>query len=287
MISDRDRPRPIRDLLRRLIVAPAALSFIWPVLLILCGYMAWDRWGAEHVASKYYGVELAKIRITDRPIFVRTDVTETVFRDTALDQLSLLDAQATAKIASAFATHPWIRRVISVRKLPGGTVDVHVEYRNPVAMVLVAKPAPKESGSFFCPIDGNGILLPTSEFAPSETLDYIHIEVPDVYPTGVVGGAFGDVRVEAAARLAGVLARHRDQTRIRSIGVHGDLRQNDVPLLELTTTDNRRVLWGSPPGLEQRGERTVEMKLQKLLSGDKIPNSDLRIATMPEESVQN
>ncbi|TWU20198.1 hypothetical protein Pla52o_47130 [Novipirellula galeiformis] len=276
-----DRPRPIRDLIRRLIVAPAALSFIWPVLLIVGGYVAWDRWGAEHVASQFYGVQLDQIKVTAPPNYVRTDVSETVFRDTALDQLSLLDVQATAKIASAFSTHPWVSRVISVRKLPGGNVDVHLEYRRPVAMVHVFKPNQSESGSFFFPIDGTGTLLPTTEFAQSETLDYIHIEVPDVYPTGVVGGPFGDTRVEAAARLAGVLSSVREQAKIRAIGVHGDARQNDAPQLEITTTDNRRLFWGNPPGLEERGERTVEMKIQALISGEEITNADLRLANRP------
>ncbi len=273
-----DRPRPIRDMIRRLIVAPASLSFIWPVLLIVGGYVAWDRWGAEHVANKFYGVQLKNIQVTEPPGFIRTDIPGTVFRDTALDQLSLLDVQATAKIASAFATHPWVSRVISVRKLPGGKVDVHLEYRRPVAMVHVFKPNQADSGSYFFPIDGTGTLLPTTEFAQSETLDYIHIEVPDVYPTGVVGGPFGDVRVEAAARLAGVLSPVQEQAKVRAIGVHGDTRQNIVPQLEITTTDNRRLFWGSPPGLEEGGERTVEMKLHALMSGEEITNGDLRLA---------
>ncbi|TWU42030.1 cell division protein FtsQ/DivIB [Novipirellula artificiosorum] len=286
MVSDRDRPRPIRDLLRRLIVAPAALSFIWPVLLILGGYLAWDRWGAERIAQQYYGVQLEKIHITDPPPYVRTDITGTVYHDTALDQLSLLDVQATAKIASAFATNPWVGRVISVRKLPGGAVDVHLEYREPVAMVLVTNPDPNDSRILFSPVDGDGVLLPDTEFARAETLDYILIEVPDVFPKGFIGGLFGDSRVEAAAKLAGVLAKYRQQAQIHSIGIRGEPRPNEVPKLELTTTDHRRIFWGNPPGLEQLGEPTVEMKLRFLLSGKEIPNSDLRLATMQEEDVR-
>ncbi|TWU45930.1 hypothetical protein Q31b_11060 [Novipirellula aureliae] len=279
MVSDRDRPRPIRDLLKRLITAPASLSFIWPVLLIIGGYAAWDRWGAEHVGKKYYGVELEQIRISPPPEHVRTDIAATVFRDFALDQLSLLDSQASAKIASAFATHPWISRVISVRKLPGGAIDVHLEYRRPVAMVPVIKPD-QEVGFF--PIDGAGILLPTTtDFAEAETLDYIHIEVPGVYPTGVLGSPFGDYRVEAAAKLADLLATHREQLQIRSIGVRGDSRTDEVPQLELTMTSNRCFTWGSPPGMERLEEQPAEMKLQALLQGDEIRNSDLRIARKP------
>ncbi len=279
MKSDRDdHPTPIRDLIIRLIKAPTALAFIWPALLVLGGYVAWDRWGAEHVGVKYYGVELDHIQVTTPPPHVRTDIASTVFRDTKLDELSLLDSQATAKIASAFATHPWVGRVISVRKLSGGTVEVHLEYRQPVAMVHVFKPNQVDSGSYFFPVDGEGTLLPTTEFAQSETLDYLHIEIPNVYPTGVVGGSFGDSRVEAAAKLAAVLSPHRAQIAIRSIGIHGDSRETEVPQLEVITTDSRRLFWGSPPGLERLGEPTAQMKLQALLSGQDFSKDDLRIS---------
>jgi len=250
------------------------------VLLIIGGYAAWDRWGAEHVGKKYYGVELEQIQITEPPEHVRTDIAATVFRDFALDQLSLLDSQASAKIASAFAVNPWVRRVISVRKLPGGAIDVHLEYRRPVAMVHVVKSDQKD---YFFPIDGSGVLLPTTEFAQAETLDYIHIEVPSVYPTGVLGSAFGDYRVEAAAKLADILAQHRERIHLRSISVRGDSRTNEVPQLELTTTDNRCFTWGSPPGMERLEERPAELKLQALLQGDDIRNSDLRIAIKPSD----
>ena len=285
--NENDTSKPLgRRLVRRLIGAPTILAFVWPVLLVAGGYIAWDRWGSEHVAAKFYGLDLKKVTVNEPPYYVRTGVVETVYNDTALDQLSLIDPQSTAKIASAFATHPWVHNVVSVRKLPGGEVDIHLNYRKPVAMVHVFKPNSKDSGSFFFPVDGEGVLLPTTEFAQSETLKYIHIEVPDVYPTGVVGGLFGDTRVESAAHLAGILSEYRDQTGVKSIGVHGDPRQNEVPQLELTTSENRRLFWGSPPGLELRGEPTAVMKLKALLSGVEVPNSDLRLARVPSNDLQ-
>ncbi len=60
---------------------------------------------------------------------------------------------------------PWVRNVIGVRKLPGGTIDVRLEYRSPVAMVHVFKPDPNDRGSYFYPVDGEGVLLPITEFA--------------------------------------------------------------------------------------------------------------------------
>jgi hypothetical protein len=273
-----DKHRPIRAMIRRLIKAPAALSVLWPVLLVVGGYAAWHQWGSIHIAKQYSGIDPTLIQVTEPPPYVRSNVVKAVYRDTAMEGLSLLDRQATAKIASAFSMHPWVRKVIGVRKLPGGGIDVRLDYRVPVAMVHVFKPQQNDTRSYFFPVDEEGVLLPTSEFATADTRNYLYIEVPGVYTTNPVGAAFGDPRVEAAARLAAVLAPHRESAKLRSIGVYGDPRQMEVPQLELTTQSGSRIYWGSPPGGEASGEPTVEMKLRRLLSSDVSQLTDLRVA---------
>ena len=274
--------RPIRNLLRKLIAAPAALSIIWPLMLIVGGYVAWSRWGAEFMAQKYSGVDPSLIEITEPPVYVRSNIVQTVYQDTAMEELSLMDLQATAKIASAFASHPWVRCVNSVRKLPGGVIDVRIDYRVPAAMVHVISRHPEVVNSAFFAVDGDGVLLPTTEFSTSDTRNYVHIDVPAAYPTGVIGTPFGDQRVEAAARLAAVLQPFREKTRVKSIGVSGDWRETTMPQLVLTTQDGIRLYWGSPPGLEKPGEWTWEMKLQALLAGNFTENGDLRMARVPK-----
>ncbi len=277
-------PRPIRSLLRRLIQAPAVLSFLWPALLVGGGYMAWHRWGAEHVAKQYYGVDPTLIEITTPPGFVRSDIIETVYQDTAMEGLSLLDHQATTKIASAFSTHPWIRRVLSVRQLPGGAVDVRVDYRTPVAMVRVAMRDSKTDSVGFFPIDGDGVLLPPADFSSAETSSFIHIEIPDAYPTGGAGSAFGDIQVEAAAQLAALIAPYRAIGRMTSIGVEGDRRQNPIPQLVIRTSDKHDIRWGSPPGSEARGESSAAMKLKLLLDQIGATQPAAEVAAVPDNA---
>lgn len=286
MRSEAPDNRPIRSLLRRLIRAPAMLSFVWPAMLIIGGYVAWHQWGAEYMNSKYYGVDPAQFQVSAPPGYVRSDIVQTVYQDTAMENLSLLDTQATAKIASAFATHPWVHRVNSVRKLPGGQIDVRLDYRKPVAMVRVISKHDEVRGSAFFAIDGAGILLPPSEFSREETQQYVHISVPDTYPRGSVGRKFGDFRVEAAAKVAAIispynkLAADNGQLAIQTIGVFGDPRQTTVPQLELETVSGKKKFWGSSPGMELPGEPTAEMKLRVLMaSGDE--NIDLRMARLP------
>lgn len=283
--ANSEKQRPVGRLLGRLIKAPAAFAVLWPVLLIVGGYAAWHRWGAVHVAGKYSGIDPTLIQVTDPPAHVRTNVVKTVYRDTAMEGLSILDRQATAKIASAFSMHPWVRKVIGVRKLPGGKIDVRLEYRTPVAMVHVYKPNDPENRSYFFPVDGEGVLLPGNEFAEAETRNYIYIEVPDVYTSNAVGTPFGDAAVEAASALASVLSPYREKTQIRSIGIHGDPRQTEVLQMELTMQSGARMTWGSPPGNEVPGEPTVQMKLRSLLGADLRKDADLRVAS-PVQTIQ-
>ena len=253
---------PIRQLLQRLIHAPAALAMIWPALLILGGYVAWNRWGAEEIAKKFYGVDVNLIHVTQRPEHIANDITEVVYRDTKLDQLSLIDPAATARIASAFSSHPWVSKVIAVRKLPGGQVDVHLQYRVPVAMVYVISRHPDVNGrpGFFA-IDDQGVLLPTTEFTREHTMRYIHIEIPDVYPTGGVGSHFGDPRIVGAAKLAAMIAPYRESLDTRSIQIHETSRTLPVPQYQLVTHTGESLLWGSAPGQEIYGESKAEEKL--------------------------
>lgn len=256
---------PIRHLLQRLIHAPAALAMIWPALLILGGYIAWNRWGAEEIARKFYGVDVSQIHVTQRPPHITNDITEVVYRDTKLDQLSLIDPAATARIASAFSSHPWVSKVIAVRKLPGGQVDVHLQYRVPVAMVYVISRHPEVNGrpGFFA-IDEHGVLLPTTEFTREHTMRYIHIEIPDVYPTGGVGSQFGDPRITGAAKLAALIAPFRETLDARSIQLHESSRTSPVPQYQVVTHTGESLVWGSSPGQEIYGERKAEEKLAEM-----------------------
>lgn len=256
-------------------------------MLLVTGYVAWQQWGSHYVAHQYYGVQADAIHVTSPPTYVRSDIIKTVYRDAAMDQLSLLDEQACAKVASAFASNAWVRRVVGVRKMAGGRLNVRLEYRQPVAMVHVISRHPDYDGPAFFAIDGEGVLLPTADFSRSETENFLHIIVPGAYPTGGEGAEFGDSRVQAAALLAFLLHPFRESLGITSIGVHGDLRQNPVVQLEIAGEDGQRWFWGSPPGAEAQGEPTAKMKLQSLIDG--APSgSDLRqVQYAPAPIAQN
>ena len=258
--------RPPEGILQRLIHAPAVWAMVWPAALILGGYFAWQNWGASHVSRKYYGIDPARIHVTQRPDYISTDIAASVYTDTRLDQLSLLDPAASSRIASAFSVHPWVRRVVAVRKLPGGEVDVHLQYRRPVAMVFVISRHPEIKGRSFFAVDDEGVVLPTTEFSREQTARYIHIEVPDVYPTGGVGSSFGDSRVTGAAKLAALVEPLREPLKLKSIRLNVSSRTSPVPQYEFLSSDGRQFFWGSPPGDEMYGEPKSDVKIRQLAS---------------------
>lgn len=263
-------------LIASLVAAPAIWSIAWPALLLLSGYAAWQWWGAEHVATKYYGVDVSAITVSPPPPdFVRGNIVESVYRDTGMETLSLLDRQACAKVGAAFGSHPWVQRVMSVRKQSNGALEVRLAYREPVAMVDVISRHPELDGVGCFAVDGAGVLLPPSDFSESETLDFIHIQARGAYPTGGIGTPFGDARIAAAAKLAELLHPFRNELDLHSIGVYGDLRTNPIVQLELATQDKDLFFWGSPPGEEVHGEPPAKMKLDTLLGGVSA-GSDLR-----------
>lgn len=297
MATESDEPdhRPIRRTLRRLIKAPAAWSLVWPLALLIGSYIAYSRWYADDFRAKYSSLDPALVTITTPHEFIRGDLVDDVYRETKLDELSPLDRGATAKLASAFSSHPWVKHVHRVRKLPGGKFEVDLDYRRPVAVFHLT--GDREwlkkieayltnlgysihggADNLFFPLDGEGVMLPTDHMTLDDTLDLIHIEVDEVFPTGNQGTPFGDRRVECAAMLANLLSAVSDQIRISKITVSGDPRMNLVPKLELVTGDNTRLFWGSPPGMEQPRERDARAKLVDLLSGNYVPGGDLSIA---------
>ncbi|QEG02658.1 hypothetical protein Mal15_67790 [Stieleria maiorica] len=291
--SEQTDHRPIRRLLRRLIAAPAAWSLAWPMLLLVGSYVAYSRWYADHFATHYRSLDRQSITISPPHEFVRTDLVAEVYDSTRLMDLSPADRSVTAKLASAFASHPWVQHVHRVQKLPAGKFELDLDYRQPVAAFhvtggeawkqmiaehLKSLGYPVSDVNGYLPLDGEGMLLPTAGLTYDDAMELIHIEVWELYPTGNEGTPFGDRRVESAALLAKLLAAVRDQIRIAKITVSGDPRMNLVPKLEIITGDNTHLFWGSPPGMEQPRERDARAKLTDLLSGNYVPGGDLSIA---------
>ena len=214
-----------------------------------------------------YLISEADVSITPPPRWVPDNLVERVFARAGLDhQLSLQDPKLSEKVALAFHTHPWIERLVKVRKSFPARVHIEVVYRTPAAIVEV-------TGVGMQPVDRHGVLLPEEDFSTADI---------DRYPLirGVVsnpirrGQPWGDGGVESAAELAAVLNKsdREGQTLWRMLG----LRAIEVPQqasfaqsadnlqLKLVTQGGSEILWGRRPSTTHPAELSVAQKLQRL-----------------------
>ncbi len=238
----------------RLLIVLAALAAI-PVFL--------PQWLAKlpKLAERpEYRLPVAKIHINPPPKFVPVDLVGQVQRLAGWkEDLSLLDSNLTADVAEAFAAHPWVSRVVQVKKAFPAAMDVQLEYRRPVALVEVTEG--------FHVVDADGILLPPRDFPSSIKTQLPIIRNVLSNPAGVPGTAWGDATVLAAARLAEVLEARWKKLELAAIVAPRPMSSNPDPtqmVFELVSTGGSKILWGRAPGTGQPGELTANQKLSRL-----------------------
>lgn len=202
-----------------------------------------------------YQISAAQLKVTQRPYWVPHDLVEQVVHQADLpEQLSLLDDNLVDQIAEAFRLHPWIEKVVSVRKSLQHGVVVQLEYRRPAAMVEV------KQGVY--PVDAGGVLLPPADFSVAETKRYPLIANIRSTPQGPAGSEWGDPAVSGAARLASDLAAVWKKLGLVSIVCPRDSAADGV--FELTAAGGSRIVWGRAPGSKHPGELSTDKKIGRL-----------------------
>lgn len=226
--------------------------------------VAWRRWGGLVSRDPRYAITLENLELPEQPAWIRANVKAEVMRDGDLATISLLDPQATIKVAKACGLHTWVADVKRVKKQYPSRLVVELEYRKPVAMVEVKMG--EERG--LLPIDGRGVLLPPQDFTSEQCRDYVRLAVGDTYPAGPAGTAWGDDRVMGAAQIAALIGE-----RWRELGLHRVVAVSSKDLqrrrfadttYELTTRSQTLFLWGHAPGKELNTEATAAEKLARL-----------------------
>lgn len=218
-------------------------------------YPAWQHLLPNLARRDEYKVRAEHITITQPPRWVPSNLVEQVLEHADLtSDLSLLDDGLTRRLAEAFALHPWVEEVLTVKKSFPAAVAVQLNYRRPVAMVQV------KQGMY--PVDPQGILLPPDDFAVSETKLYPLITNVHSTPQGPAGTSWGDAAVVGAAKLADVLAPHWKKFDLAAIECPRQLRGDEVYVL--IANAGSRILWGRVPGSDQPGELSTEQKIGRL-----------------------
>jgi hypothetical protein len=254
-------PSPgIARALRRQLYRPMTLITAAGVIAIAFGWPALRPLLPKLDERSEYQLRATQIHITQPPHWVPHNLVEQVAAHADLpEQLSLLDESLARDLAMAFALHPWVEEVVSVKKSFPASVDVKLNYRRPVAMVQV------KQGLY--PIDVLGTLLPPQDFSTSDAKAYPQIAHVLSTPQGPAGSNWGDPVVVEAARLAAELAPYWKKLQLAEIRCPRTPQKSDeldAGVYTLTTVGGSEIVWGHAPGTDHPGELTTSQKIERL-----------------------
>lgn len=173
--------------------------------------------------------------------------------------LSVLSENLTAELTKAFRRHPWVSKVVRIRKSFPARITVELEYRKPVVMAQV------QGGRI--PVDLYGVILPTTDFSASDASQYPLIQNIPNRPKVRPGSAWEDPGILAAARLADVIGEYWQPLKLEAIvlprNIDAKTQPNDV-ILELLAKGGSKIVWGRPPGNDHPGELEAIQKIRRL-----------------------
>lgn len=161
--------------------------------LVLFGVIALGKAARDRLRrDERYTLTFADIECPSPPGMGRDEfLPEVQYLGRLPDRLPALDDQTPARLADAFALHPWVEKVEEVRVVPPDRACVRLAFRTPALAV------PQPDGVRV--VDAGGILLPPG--APSEGLPVFGGAAAP--PAGLAGQPWGDPAVTAAAAAAG------------------------------------------------------------------------------------
>lgn len=214
-----------------------------------------------------YHIGPAQVVISPAPRWIPLDLTTQVFERGGLaSNESLQDPALSERIATAFHAHPWIQKVVSVRKSFPSRIHVELVYREPVAMVRGI------DGHY--PVDRRGVLLPARDFSDADVERFPVIEGVASVPMGSLGDSWGDPVVSGAAELACILNKQKkDGTSwwkdldLASIVVPRRVALTDSAddlQYQIRTSGGSEILWGRGPDSTHPGELSVAQKIDRL-----------------------
>ncbi|MGD9644367.1 MAG: cell division protein FtsQ/DivIB [Pirellulales bacterium] len=295
------------------------LSVLTACILGAGWWYGWRTVRERVLAGKAYRVTAEDIYLSPAPPWIHSHIRDEVLSrmNAPGDSFALVDDDLCPRLADEFALHPWVLRVVEVRKSYPARVDIKLEYRQPVAMVEVPA-GPDEvpdadrdtaaaaaaggtgdaatmlsvvtTGGGLLPIDAQAVLLPTADFSRAEARRYPRIGGIGYLPPGPAGTTWGDPRVAGAAEIAALLIDDWQKLglyQIRPSIAAGTGSLHDEPAFELWTRDGTRVIWGWRPATDLAGEVSAGEKharLREQLTRAEAPDATSPNVTAPTDA---
>ncbi len=256
----------IPGLLQRLVGQSESSAVLVGIsILLVClavgTYTLWSHFGGYVMGQPEYQLTVESLETTPQPAWIATtDVRDEAARSVNLSSLHIRQSDVTLRVAQAFSMHPWVRKVVHVSKRYPARIIVQLDYRQPVAMVEVS--------NGWLPIDAEGVLLPTNDFGPEATRQYMRIAAGESQPvSSVAGTSWGDDRVIEAASVAAYLQPYANELKLREIIAYrgkNDIRGRASYDFLVMTEQDTSIIWGHAPSRERSGEPVAEQKLTRL-----------------------
>ena len=237
------------------VIAAAALGVGW----------LWKNHGDAVGWSGDNLLEPARIALEGVAPWVHADVKAEALKAASLDRgLPLTDPELANRLARAFDTHPWVKRVVNVRLSHPAAAVVEVVCREPAAMVAV-------KGGLLA-VDAESVVLPSNDFTAEAAAEYPRLKGIESSPQGPEGARWGDPVVEEGATVASVIGpdwKSLGLVECRPVVQAGTRRW------ELIGPESQMIIFGSAPGHEREGEPSAAIKAAALrkLVGQPLPAS--------------
>lgn len=166
-------------------------------------------------------------------------------------ELDLLDPELMKKLVKAFDQHPWVEKVVGIKREKEGVLWIDVVFRKP-ALLISSIDIGSDKKSFRT-VDGKGVLLPLD--SPIRNLPLLVPDVPK--PIVKTGTALESRQVLHAASLveflSGFVSLEDTLVDVKGDGMY--LR---------TVSGDLNCKWGAPIGMEGATEPTPQAKVELL-----------------------
>ncbi|MCC7147351.1 MAG: hypothetical protein IT443_12975 [Phycisphaeraceae bacterium] len=218
-------------------------------------------WGGEKLLLEYQherqvgrAPTLDDVRLANPPGWMSPQV-EAELRVCVAEQLSAdpLDRASLVRSLYALAANPWVEKANKLERW-GQKVWVTAEYRQPVALV--------EQDGHYLLVDGMGVRLPGDYGQEQLSMVGLPVLWGVAEPSPQEGMPWPGEDLHAGLDLLAFLRNESFLEQVRGIAVRDE--QGQVRPMLLTSSQDGRVFWGKPPGVESPVEVPAEVKRQRL-----------------------
>ncbi|MDO4586945.1 MAG: hypothetical protein Q4C95_06555 [Planctomycetia bacterium] len=231
---------------------------VWIQLGVLTFFflVGWNLWKSIHLQienSLDYQIGLKDIQIVSPPQWLAPTFVKEAFesRPRFLNKpLNILAPDILERLALAFESHPFVNRVESIRIQYPPRVLVKLQFRNPVAFVVIPTLNSGLNSRIYM-IDEDGYYLSVYEgdslTIPKHFQNCSIIRGIKSVPISPIGEYWGDPLIYESAALASFLMKEQEALQIKNINVQLNELERIGGIYNLMTTAGTQIHWGTFP----------------------------------------